>query len=251
MKRIENKITHNKITFTLSSLNSFEEREIHSYYEILFIIDGDLPLFTRDFQQNVKSGTLIVIPKETFHYFKVNDASPFTRLKIAFDDKDVIHSFNNIKIIEGIDSKSEFLLNEIISIMTGTPDECEKMKLYGAFLMLVSEINSKDSAIPSTRNENHLISRCVSFIDKNIDKKLTVEGVSKALFVSPSTLSHQFKKEMGVSFHRYVLEKRLTYINKKINLGEAPTKLYKSCGYADYSSFYRAYKKLFGHPPSS
>lgn len=250
MKRFENKLTHNKITFTLSNLETFEEREMHSYHELLFVLEGDLLLFTRDFQQKVKSGTLIIIPKESFHFFKMKENSLFARLKIAFNDTDVIHSFKGIKIIKDIDGNIEFLLKEITDIVNASPDECQKMKLYGAFLMLIAEINFKDSNAPKARNENHLIPKCLRYIDESLDKKLTVENVSKALFISPSTLSHEFKKEMGISFHRYVSEKRLMHINKKISLGVPPTEVYKGYGYADYSSFYRAYKKHFGYPPS-
>ncbi|MBQ2742579.1 MAG: AraC family transcriptional regulator [Oscillospiraceae bacterium] len=29
-----------------------------------------------------------------------------------------------------------------------------------------------------------------------------------------------------------------------------PTKIYLDCGYRDYASFYRAFVKMFGYPPS-
>lgn len=247
------KISYNNINFTLSNLENFEEREMHSYNEILFIMKGSLPLYTRDFQKEVHDNTLVIIPKESFHFFKLKKDRPFVRLKIAFHDSiNIVHSFGkSVKIIDSIDEKTRFLLNEITQILQNDPNEGKKMKLYGAFLMLVSELTEKYREFNiEKRSEENVVSKCIHYIDKNIDKKLTVDIVAKELFISPSTLSHSFKKEIGVPFHRYLSEKRLISIQKRILQGNPPTKVFKEFGYADYSSFYRAYKNMFGYPPS-
>ena len=247
------KISYNNIVFTLSDLETFEEREMHSYNDILFLMKGNLPIYTRDFQRNVHDDTVLIIPKESFHFFKLKKGSPFIRLKIAFHDSEgIIHSFGkSVKIIDSLDKKTSFLLNEITEILQKEPSEKEKMKIYGAFLMLVSELSDRCRNFNiEKRSEENLISKCIHYIDNNIDKKLTMESVAKELFVSPSTLSHSFKEEIGVTFHRYLSEKRLVSIQRKISQGNAPTKVFKDFGYSDYSSFYRAYKKLFGYPPS-
>nr|MBQ4319131.1 AraC family transcriptional regulator [Clostridia bacterium] len=68
--------------------------------------------------------------------------------------------------------------------------------------------------------------------------------------VSESTLFRTFRKELGITLHRYITEKRLSYARKLIMDNENPTNIFLDCGYGDYSSFYRAYSKMFGHPPS-
>ena len=59
----------------------------------------------------------------------------------------------------------------------------------------------------------------------------------------PSYLSHVFKNDLHISIHKYVLEKRLILANKKIRQSVNPTVAASECGFADYSAFYRQYKK--------
>ncbi len=47
-----------------------------------------------------------------------------------------------------------------------------------------------------------------------------------------------------------MLEKRLILANKKIRQSVNPTVAASESGYADYSGFYRQYKKMFGVSPA-
>ena len=53
-----------------------------------------------------------------------------------------------------------------------------------------------------------------------------------------------------MSIHKYVLEKRLILENKKIRQSVNPTVAASESGFADYSGFYRQYKKMFGVSPA-
>ena len=68
--------------------------------------------------------------------------------------------------------------------------------------------------------------------------------------VSPSTLTHSFKKDMNISVYRYILKKRLVLAQQKILSGEPAQKAALDCGFNDYSGFYKQYKKTFGIAPS-
>ena len=48
----------------------------------------------------------------------------------------------------------------------------------------------------------------------------------------------------------YLNERRLYYANKKIAAGAKPSAIFRECGFDDYTSFFRAYKRLYGHAPS-
>lgn len=74
--------------------------------------------------------------------------------------------------------------------------------------------------------------------------------LSEKMHVSPSYLSHVFEKDLQISLHKYVLEKRLILANKKIKQSVNPTIAASECGFGDYSGFYRQYKKMFGVSPT-
>jgi len=48
----------------------------------------------------------------------------------------------------------------------------------------------------------------------------------------------------------YVRTQKCILAKNLIDNGQLPTAVYTSCGFKDYSSFYRAYIKVFGRKPS-
>ena len=65
-----------------------------------------------------------------------------------------------------------------------------------------------------------------------------------------STAVSLFSKYMNKTPLVYLNERRLYYANKKIAAGARPSAIHRECGFDDYISFFRAYKRLYGHAPS-
>lgn len=62
-------------------------------------------------------------------------------------------------------------------------------------------------------------------------------------------LMHKFKNETGYTLHNYIIQKRLFMAQELIKSGEPVTKVSSICGFNDYSSFLRSFKKLFHKSP--
>ena len=94
-----------------------------------------------------------------------------------------------------------------------------------------------------------LLDRIAAFIEENYENHITVDDLARKFFVSNSTISHLFKQKMGVSLYRYVTQRRLiaakSMIGEKLPLEEIARRV----GFADYSTFYRAFKQEFGISP--
>jgi AraC-like DNA-binding protein len=121
--------------------------------------------------------------------------------------------------------------------------------VFGALLILLSSLTGGEKK-SGDGSRDRLIAATLRYIDSNISKPLDADSIAGALSVSPSTLTHSFKQEMGISLHKYVTQKRVALAQRLIAGGSIPTKVYADCGYGDYSSFYKAYFKILGHSPS-
>lgn len=93
--------------------------------------------------------------------------------------------------------------------------------------------------------------RITEHISHNLSGDLSVRNLAKTFNVSPSFLTHRFQKEVGISLHRYITQKRMIYARECIDAGKKPTKIFADCGYKDYSSFYKAYCDFFSMSPSA
>ena len=61
----------------------------------------------------------------------------------------------------------------------------------------------------------------------------------------------RFRAQTGYTIHAYLVGKRLMLAREKISAGVPVMEAACQCGFGDYSSFSRAYRREFGHAPSS
>ncbi len=252
------RLSCNRVGLQLCNSTLFSEREIHPYHEILYYIDGDATFLSESFQKELKSGTLIVIPKESYHFFRLKAPERFTRLKISFPDgldalSPATAVTDEIRVIENVDATLLYALNQMCSELGGDKaGEHSAFLVYTAFLMLMAQINVQNEKKSEVkyRESAHLATRILEYINESLEGDVSIRAIATAMNTSESTLTHCFKHELGISLHRYIIEKRLIYAKRLIAEGNNPSKIYVRCGYGDYSSFYKAYKKMFGTSPS-
>lgn len=259
MNTFERIVNYNKMTFRYAKGKSLVTGdEIHPCYEILYYMKGNAIFLSEQFEKTLEEGSLIIIPKETYHKFQIENPEDYTRLVFNFPDitelDDLIDGvLSKIKIIENVGSNITHLINRIIEILTGEEQgNSQKTLLYASLYMLLAELNVGKSHIftPLMRNSDQLISRCIKYIDLNFARDISVEQISKIMCVSASSLYSCFKRHLGISVYKYITEKRLIHAYKLIVNGSNPTKIYTDCGYNDYPTFYKAYVKKFGTSPS-
>lgn len=254
----EHKLTYNQISFQRSNRLSIDEREIHTYHEILFCMDTNAVLFTEKLQRKIQGDTLILIPKETYHFLRVQDREKFSRLKLYFP-ADVLDStpcreiMSELRLVERADEHILSLLKRLCRIMEAPRNEKQGFYAYSTFLMLLTELDRNILHSGSTQEtaETGELHQLACYIAEHLSEDLTVEALAKRMNISLSGITHLFKKELGIPVHQYVTQRRLIFAQSLLQGGKRPSKIYMDCGYKDYSSFYKAYLAFFGYPPSA
>ena len=90
----------------------------------------------------------------------------------------------------------------------------------------------------------------LSFVNEHILEDITLSEISKEMHMSSSQLNRTFNKITGTSVYNYIIKKRLIYAQGMISRGQNAISASQACGFKDYSSFFRLYKKHFGHSPT-
>lgn len=120
-----------------------------------------------------------------------------------------------------------------------------QVMVYLNRLALKSENNSKNSDIKYDENIDNIL----NYINTNLNSDLSLDKLSDKFYMSKYYLMHKFKKYTGYTIYNYIMQKRIIMANNLIKNGKPITEACFECGFGDYSSFLKAFKKIFGTSP--
>jgi two-component system response regulator YesN len=100
------------------------------------------------------------------------------------------------------------------------------------------------------QGNRHLIA-AADYIAKNFKENITLDSVSKNIFVSPYYLSHLFRDELGITFSDYVNSKRIEEAKRLLGEKYYDTEtLCEMVGFNNTNYFIKIFKKYTGATPS-
>lgn len=89
----------------------------------------------------------------------------------------------------------------------------------------------------------------LAYINENLSSDLSITNIASRFYVNKYYLMHNFKNQTGYTLHNYIQQKRLTKAAELIKKDFQASLASEQCGFQDYSSFVRAFKKFFGLSP--
>jgi AraC-like DNA-binding protein len=228
-------------------------------------LSGDAEFIVEGNTYPLTPGSIVLMSPLEFHQLRLKSSAPYERFVIMFSHK-LISSFdkNNTLLIPFHDRAvgrnnlythqqfSNILPIDLLYLAAEQVDDpaIAKIKVMSSLFMILSRIlttfrNSDESSrelLPSERITN--------YISQNLTKDLSRKELSNTFFLSESQINRIIKKATGLSVSQYVSTKRLYRAKEMLSQGIAPGDVFSLCGFQDYSTFFRAYKKLFGATPT-
>ena len=89
----------------------------------------------------------------------------------------------------------------------------------------------------------------LQYIVHHLDEDLSVDSLSKRFYLSRYSLMHRFKAVPGYTVHQYISQKRLLLAGELIRQGVPVMKAAEQAGFAEYSTFLRAFQNTFHMSP--
>ena len=116
-------------------------------------------------------------------------------------------------------------------------------------LSQIARAMTQTDGVQMKAEKPELLDKLMAYIEDHLGERITLEETARYFYVSVSTITQLFRQKMGTSFYRCVTQRRLIAAKTRIGQGEPLEDVSRSVGFADYSSFYRAFKKEYGITP--
>ena len=250
--------------------NEFEIH-YHDFNKIIVFVSGEVTYIIEGKSYKLKPWDILLVGKNDLHLPIISSTTPYERMILWLNPQFLEgHNKNNCDLLSCFQLASSRKLNlirldskNISSLKQNLIDLEEEIqdKSFGStilknalFLQFMVKINRLFLGMDININIEDIkydprIEEVLDFINSNLEKDLSVGMLSKVFYLNKYYLMHLFKKETGYTLYSYILKKRVIkasdLIKSNIQSGEACSK----CGFGDYSSFVRAFKKEFGLSP--
>jgi len=102
-------------------------------------------------------------------------------------------------------------------------------------------------------DEDSFERKLVAYVDEHYtDPELCVTALSGHFGCSTSTIRNTFKKSTNITIAAYIEQKRMAFANELIMQKQKTiTEIAAESGFSSSNSFYKAYRRVYGHAPSA
>ncbi len=231
-------------------------QHFHNYYELHFFIGGDVDYTVADTIYTLSPYDLLIIPPTVFHYANLKTAKNYERYILYFSEADVpveVHSVlkSGIGYYNVADTRIiKNLLQHLFTFRDKSNEEDSLFAFQQILNIILIHLKYEEKKNHSTKIIHPTLSKILQYIDNHPHEQIDVNMLSKRFYVSVSWIFHIFKDNFGMSVTQYINNKKMLYAQQLLREGIPATKTSLLCGFEDYSTFYRQYKKYFKISPS-
>lgn len=238
---------------------------LHKMYEILWLMKGDASYIVGNKTYRLNRGDIVVTRPNELHTIIFHSDEIYERCFLQFTDEFAsflnsgLTSFSD-KIAEGADNiiKAETaerygLYNSFCEIAENTvnqPHFAHTAVQAHITLMLIrlNEIFSSSAFAPRASEPNDRIEKVAAYLNKHTNA--TLDELSARFYINKYHLCHSFKERYGITVKEFINTRRIAKAKMLIEEGHSITELCYLCGFNDYTTFYKTFKKFTGKTPS-
>lgn len=243
----------------------------HDFYEVYYLLSGEMEYWVDGRIIRMQPGDLLLINPLELHRPMLEESSRNYERIVLWINKEYLETLFRDRMDlsrcfdTGLPTHTHLIRPDVSerSALTARMGEMvreyysaefgSELSAYGLFLQFMVQLNRMaqkgEGRQEETQQLSPLVRNVLGYIGENLSEPMTLDDLAARFFISKYHLSHAFSREVGVSIYRYILLRRLMMARQLLTAGEAAGQVCRSCGFSDYTSFYRAFKSEYGISP--
>ena len=245
------------------------QMHFHDIYEIYYFVDGDADYFVEGKQYRLKPDSLLLLAPHAIHGVRVNSPEQYKRYTIHFHstliDIDrrafLLSAFSDSKHSGAHEIHFQDLrgfdlypyLDALIRCENLPHNLSEKLipihleALLAKLVLIRHSLQISDDSITLSK----IATDVINYINKHLTENITLDMLCEQFYVSKVHLNRIFSKSIGTTVFEYITYKRIALARQLLENGVPAKAAAAQVGYNDYSTFFRAYKKIIGTAPTA
>ncbi len=246
----------------------------HDYFQIYYVVGGMIAHHLESGTASLSAGDIFILPPNQPHYIEtvggdvdfysmsfmpdyfqsIKDAN-----KLILDFLSYLQSENGEKIEPKVsllyeDARFlEPLFARIMSEFMG--DKAGKQEIIkesvSVVLSLFARVYFENNATALVSGENkRIVMHSIEYIKNHFDEEITLFDIAKRSAMSKTSFCEIFNSIVGMPFKSYLNRYRIERAAELISAGEKISVAANLCGFGEFSTFYRNFKKYMHISPS-
>lgn len=232
----------------------------HEWMEIIYMVSCKGSYLVEGSQYELQPGDILIMRAAETHKLVISPDEPYERIAIHFSPslldsvpggEQLLKPFldrplgqNNL--YRGEERlRAAFMGFDFEGVRNVRLNLVSRLQLFLTVLNAVYDKRSSQ-AYPV---DNGFQGQLVAYVNEHLFEDISLQSIADAFYRSRSQISRVFRQATGSPLWEYVTIKRLLAAQAMLQRGESASSACVSCGFSDYSSFFRAYRSYFKHSP--
>jgi AraC-like DNA-binding protein len=244
----------------------------HDFNKVIIFLSGNVTYTIEGKNYILKPYDIVLVNAGEIHKPSVLDNSAYERIIIYISplfldtykgvDYDLNYCFaraknehSNVLRIPSIDKSK--LYQVCLELEHSFADNAYAKELYQKILFLELMIQINRTVISNhinyldSMNGNIKLIQILEYINEHLTEEITIDLLASSFYLNRYYLMHFFKEETGYTIGNYITEKRLLLAKNLVQNGSSVTEACFQSGFKNYSTFSRAFKKVYNTIPKN
>lgn len=232
----------------------------HRSVEIFLVLEGALEFFINNTCIPLEAVDFVIVNPNEIHSVKAPNPNTTIVVQIPLSCFSGYLEEEDYAVFSKQSREDNGILTELIARMYETYQDKKfgyELKVKGLFYemlyILITRFMKAEEDQGSIRQKRNLdrLSRITSYMKKNYNQDITLEGVADEFGFSPTYLSRMFKRYADVSYKAYLLDLRTEYsFREMMNTDHSLSQVAVNNGFPNSRAFAKAFVKRYGCLPS-
>lgn len=240
----------------------------HEFYEIYVFLRGRIRIMIEDADICPRRGDVMIFPPHCMHRnIHLSAEEPYERFYL-YATRETVQAVGEgtYRLSEELDAllaahgylfhlddgaveELMCMTDEMIAASAQEePAEC----LLNRYRMHMLLLRTATLLRRSTREQPRVQSRMnplIRYLNEHVTEPVSLDHLADTFYLTKFGLLRAFKEATGITIHQYILTKRILLAQELLAQGVKPGQAGEQCGFADYTSFYRAFRSRTGISP--